>query len=161
MKLYLFIFFLGFFVTSCGNKATEPPKETKGDTAVDVPAKPQTEKTVPSDCYSYMGKKDSIFLQMSQVYNQTSGYLIYKYDQKDKNMGTITGSMVNDLLIAEYTFRSEGVTSTRQVVFKKKGDELVEGFGEVTEVNGKMIFKDIPSLKYSETMVLKKVPCTH
>jgi hypothetical protein len=74
-------------------------------------------------------------------------------------MGTIQGSMVDDLLIAEYTFQSEGVTSTRQVVFKKNGDELVEGFGEVTEVNGKMIFKDIPSLKYSETMVLKKVPC--
>jgi len=159
MKLYLFIFFLGFFLTSCGNKSTEQQKETKDDTSVDVPAKPQTEKTVPSTCYSYASKKDTIYLQVSEVYNQISGYLIYKYDQKDKNMGTITGSMVNDLLIAEYTFRSEGVTSSRQVVFKKKGDDLVEGFGEVTEVNGKMIFKDIPSLKYSETMVLKKVPC--
>ena len=162
MKLYFNIFFLiSFFVTSCKNKPVEQTIEVPAEAPKEVPAIPQSGNTPPpTDCYSYMSNNDTIILQINHIDNQAKGLLIYNYDQKDENIGTIQGSMVNDLLVAEYVFRSEGITSSRQVVFKKQGDAMVEGFGDVQEVNGKMKFKDIQSLKYNDGMVLKKVPCT-
>ncbi|RYG11970.1 MAG: hypothetical protein EOO07_19775 [Chitinophagaceae bacterium] len=91
--------------------------------------------------------------------NVTSGKLNYKLKEKDSNTGTIKGEMRGDTLLAEYTFNSEGTQSVRQVAFIKKGDQLLEGFGDVEQKDGKMVFKNTPKLTYGQSIVFEKVDC--
>ena len=79
--------------------------------------------------------------------------------EKDKNNGIFEGELHGDTLIAEYTFTSEGKESIRQVAFLKKGNQLFEGFGDMEDKNGKMMFKNISTLKFGESMVFNKTDC--
>ena len=161
MKLNLIVLVLiGSLVISCGNKKTEMPKEEpKTAPAGSTQATPTGEAEKAPECYRYLYNKDTINLQISEAYNMITGLLIYRYYQKDKNLGTIQGKMIGDILLADYTFKSEGKVSTRQVAFKKRGEDFVEGFGQVIEVNGKMVFKNIQTLNYFDAVTLKRVPC--
>ena len=157
MKLNLFLLVItGCLVIACNNKPSEPsknqPKEVTNNT--NTPAA-ETE----SVCYRYIGNKDTVYLSVNSSYNMLTGLLMYKYYQKDQNLGTIQGQMMGNILLADYTFKSEGTMSIRQVAFKKIGNDLVEGFGDVLQVNGKTLFKDVNSLKFNDAMVLKNVPC--
>ena len=85
--------------------------------------------------------------------------MVYNFFEKDKNSGTVSGMFKGDTLYADYTFQSEGTSSVRETVFIKKGNTLVEGFGEITEKDNKQIFKDKKALKFDESVVLNKVEC--
>jgi len=161
MKLNLFfLMVIGSLLMACGNKQTEQPKEEPKVTPKEDPKNDNAaNEEKSSKCYRYLSNKDSIYLQVSEDYNMITGLLLYKYYQKDKNVGSIQGKMVGDVLIADYAFKSEGMVSSRQVAFKKRGDDLVEGYGDVTDVNGKMVFKDVKALKFDNAKVLSKVPC--
>ena len=63
------------------------------------------------------------------------------------------------MIIAEYTFLSEGVTSKRQVVFKNTEEGWKEGYGEMKTVDGIPVQANIDSLDYSHHMALTPVPC--
>ena len=88
-----------------------------------------------------------------------NGTLSYNLFEKDKNNGTITGIVKGDTIIADYTFQSEGTTSTREVVWLKKNDDLVEGFGDTEELKGKMKFKNTSNLRFDQSMVFKPIVC--
>ncbi|WP_051189716.1 hypothetical protein [Daejeonella oryzae] len=111
-----------------------------------------------SICYSYDNKKDLINIQMNDSAGFVIGNLNYNIYEKDKNTGIIKGKMRGDTLIADYTFMSEGTESVRQVAFLKKGTDLLEGFTEVEEKNGQMVFKEIDSLKFG-AIILKPAAC--
>ena len=64
------------------------------------------------------------------------------------------------LLVADYTFQSEGRRSVRQVVFKRTPSGFVEGYGEITEKDGKSVFKSVHLLDYNHERVLRESACT-
>lgn len=117
------------------------------------------ENISPISCYKYTSAKDTVLLQMEKTNDEVAGTLSYNYFEKDKNDGTFEGKMIGDTLFADYTFGSEGSVSVREVMFVKKGDKFVEGFGEVEEVNGKMKFKDNAKFTLNETLALQKTNC--
>jgi hypothetical protein len=88
-----------------------------------------------------------------------TGTLAYSISQKDKNTGTIEGELRDNLIIAEYTFQSEGVTSKRQVVFKNTEEGWKEGYGEMRSVDGIPVQVNIDSLNFDHEMALTPVPC--
>ncbi len=47
------------------------------------------------------------------------------------------------------------------VIFLKKGNTLVEGFGDVEEKSGKMIFKNTGGVKFDESVLLKETDCNN
>ncbi|MES2371457.1 MAG: hypothetical protein V4557_02685 [Bacteroidota bacterium] len=110
-------------------------------------------------CYMYNDSSNIISLRASFLKDSVSGALNYDIYQKDKNSGTIAGIMKGDMLVADYTFISEGKTSVRQVAFKKSGSTLVGGVGEMEEKDGKMVFKDMSKLDFSHPVVLAEVDC--
>lgn len=110
-------------------------------------------------CYAYSTPDDSIMLRLSQRGAAVDGELTYYLREKDANRGTIVGTMKNDTLFAEYTFQSEGVTSIREIAFIRRGDALVEGFGEVEERNGKFVFIDRSLITPNENVVLQRIDC--
>jgi hypothetical protein len=162
MKPNLFLLLIiGILYIACSNKPTEPTKEAPKVTPNEAPKNdiPASQVKAPS-CYRYIGTRDSIYLQISEDYNTMSGLLLFKYYQKEQNLGTLEGNMQGDLLIADYLFKSGGRMASRQVAFKKVGDNFIEGFGDEAEVSGKSTFKDVKMLKFDDTRVLRKVPCS-
>lgn len=110
-------------------------------------------------CYEYLNKADTVTLRLIREGNSVSGVLIYHLDGKDLNKGTLQGVMRDNLLIANYSFMSEGTASERQVVFKYDQGTLTEGYGERLVQNDKEVFKDLPSLKFDGQIQLKETKC--
>jgi len=111
------------------------------------------------DCYAYNVKKDTAFLKINTANGIVAGNLEYQLFEKDRNKGIIKGRMIGDTLFADYTFSSEGQSSVREIVMIKKGNDLIEGFGNVEENDGKTKFTDRSKLKFKKGLVFKKVNC--
>lgn len=154
MKKYLVLLFaISLGLAACNSNNNE---ETANDSAaVDTTIVPGSKQF----CYEYIKNKDTAKITMMSSGPITTGELSYSLFEKDKNKGIFEGELHGDTLIAEYTFNSEGKESIRQVAFLKKGDQLLEGFGDVEERNGKMMFKNIANLKFGEALVFDKTEC--
>ncbi len=150
--LVLALGFAALFTACQSNNSEKTATDTAAPDTNIVPATTQT-------CYAYIKNRDTATLTMMSSGAITTGELKYNLFEKDKNNGIFEGELRGDTLIAEYTFNSEGKESVRQVAFLKKGDQLVEGFGDVEEKNGKMMFKDTSKLTFGESMVFNKVDC--
>lgn len=119
----------------------------------------QTSPVSTAQCYSYITDKDTVSMKLTIMGDEVTGDLSYKYFQKDQNKGTLRGAMRGDTLFAIYTFMSEGAESSREVAFLRKGSDLVEGYGDVQEMDGKVVFTNRTSLDFSSSVVLKLVDC--
>lgn len=131
----------------------------KGDTVVPgEPVKVEPKETAIKECYSYEKDGTLITLKIETIGEKVMGAMVYSLAEKDKNAGILEGTLKDNILIANYTFESEGTTSTRQVAFKRENDQLIEGYGEMTHEG--TVFKDISQIKFSSTMPLSKTDCT-
>src|SRR5262245_47591682 len=83
------------------------------------------------ECDIFQQNGSEVFLQIIDTDGAISGNLQYAFKEKDKNTGTISGRMKGDTLFATYTFTSEGVQGTRDVVFLKSENSFIEGLGEI------------------------------
>src|SRR5690242_4917141 len=93
------ILLICFFIVSCANNKKNNIENSAS----------QSKKAF--DCYGYTSVNDTIILKLIYVGESITGTLVYKLHEKDKNMGTIQGRMQGDILVADYTFMSEGVMS--------------------------------------------------
>ncbi|MNK15005.1 hypothetical protein D3C87_331380 [compost metagenome] len=145
-------------ILSCNNEN----KEKHDANIAQITAKnPGTEPKINSnDCYVHIKNRDTANLKINIEGRNLIGDLDYKLFEKDSNKGKIVGQIKGDTIIAEYTFFSEGVKSVREVAFLKKADgTLSEGFSEVIEKDGKMVFKNHSALKFDDSMVFTKTDC--
>ena len=118
------------------------------------------EEPAVKECYSAIIKKDTISLSLTvKDSSLEEGELHYNFFEKDKNHGTLTGTFKGDTLFADYTFMSEGKSSVREVVFLKKGNTFIEGYGDVEEKDNKMVFKDKKKLSFDGKIALSKTDC--
>lgn len=136
-------------LTSCGSQPDKTEKQTST----------QEKEKIPMECYRYASQGDTVALTLVHVGDNYTGSLVYLFKEKDKNIGIIQATMRGDVLVADYTFNSEGTKSVRQVAFKKVGNTYVEGYGESVDENGVMKFKDITSLNFGSAIVLQEIPC--
>ncbi len=140
-------------MTSCNEK-----KQT--ETTVDKPRPDRKEQPAVSsneECFRWVSNKDTVDMRIVRTADNVRGKLRYMWYEKDKSNGTIVGVFKRDTLKADYRFQSEGMESFREVVFVRKGNQLVQGNGEMTERKGKMIFSGKLSFENSISMV--KVEC--
>jgi len=156
MKKNIVIIFCGATIFAACNGGE---KKTSITTTMDSP-KTETKPAEPvRDCYAGKRGKDTVTLSYMINDNVVTGELMYNYFEKDKNTGTIKGKFSGDTLFADYNFKSEGMMSVREVVFVKKGNTLVEGYGDGEEKDGKWVFKKKDALKFDNSIVLDKVVC--
>lgn len=151
MKPHMIFFATGLVVLF---DACQP---TQNETAQNTEAKTDTSASVI--CYQYAANKDTIRLRVNRTGEKVSGTLLYSLYEKDRNQGTIAGTLKGDLLLADYTFQSEGMTSVRQVAFKRKGNGWVEGYGDVTTKNDIVSFKNVDYLRFNDAFELGEVAC--
>ena len=110
-------------------------------------------------CYVSILKHDTALLKINNENGMITGDLAYRRFQKDDNVGTIKGRVEDGLVIAAYTFQSEGITSVREVVFKIEGPNLIEGYGDIDMVGDTAAFKNISQLKYEYAEPFVKGEC--
>ncbi|MEG1025520.1 MAG: hypothetical protein RSF34_13665 [Flavobacterium sp.] len=117
----------------------------------------QVKNKIPltTGCYIFNDNHNFISLEITSVEKVIKGKLIYSLWNKDKNSGTFTGHLENGILLGYYVFSSEGVESVREVAFKIKGDQLLEGYGELNAEGN--AFKDVTTLHFNAEMPLKRI----
>jgi hypothetical protein len=152
MKSTHFLIVLGL-LAACNSQPKDKDKEKETEPQTNAPA------AEAIACYQYATTADTITLKVVNMGGTVGGALIYKLKEKDMNAGTINGTLQGDILIADYTFKSEGTQSTRQVAFKKTGNAFIEGYGESVTINGVEKFKNTDSIVYSSSMQLQEIPC--
>ncbi len=141
--------------SSCKNETKKDDSEVMAPEETDIMESDVNSPEIA--CYRYVSKKVTVLLQMEKMNDEVAGTLSYSYFEKDKNDGTFEGKMVGDTLLADYTFGSEGSVSVRELMFVKKGNKLVEGFGEMEEVSGEMKFKKNTKYSFNDTMPLEEI----
>jgi hypothetical protein len=151
MKRTHFLIALGL-LAACNSQPKEKT-EAQAEQPTNAP------KAAPIACYQYATAADTITLKLVNMGGTVGGALFYKLKEKDRNAGTLNGTLRGDILVADYTFKSEGTESTRQVAFKKTGNAFIEGYGETVNVNGVEKFKNVDSIVYSASMKLEEIPC--
>ncbi|WP_192347313.1 hypothetical protein [Algoriphagus sp. Y33] len=138
--------------------ACNQPKE---DSPIDAAFSPDAEhiQKINTECFHYFGEKDTVRLTTYVEGTKVTGTLDYMIFEKDKNSGYIKGELRDNLLIAEYTFMSEGDSSKRQVVFKNTEEGWKEGYGEMKSEDGIPVQANIDSLNFNHALVLSPIPC--
>lgn len=145
-KIFLTLITCICILTSCRNEPKQTPEQLPAPVGI-------------AQCYPYTTDKDTVSMKLTLVGNEVTGDLAYNYFEKDKNKGTLRGVMSGDTLFATYTFASEGIESSREVAFLKKDNDLVDGYADVQEKNGMMVFASKTSLDFSSKIILKLVDC--
>ncbi|CAG4992852.1 hypothetical protein DYBT9275_01054 [Dyadobacter sp. CECT 9275] len=110
-------------------------------------------------CYTYTFKKDTAFMKLNITDTIVTGDLEYSLFEKDKNDGKLKGTLNGDTLWAAYSFISEGVESTREMVFLRKGDDWLEGFGKMEDKAGTSTFADKNQLRFRKGLLFKRTEC--
>lgn len=145
----VFIFIL-FWACHSGKENTPTASE---------PAKSSDEKNMSIKCYRYASPTDTIALTVVHAGDSITGNLVYNLSGKDKNSGTIVGKMNGDILVAEYTFNAERMSSTLEVAFKLVDGKFIEGYGDVDVQDNHVRFKDIHNLTFNNAFRLVEIPC--
>ncbi len=156
MKNSLILVLSVIVLFSCKNKEAEADRSTVESTMEESTL---VSATLGTDCYVYEGNGSKISLQVTSIDDEVSGKLTYSLLEKDTNTGTFTGTFENNILLADYTFLSEGIESTREVAFLLKDGQLIEGYGEIEVDGATATFKDEDDLNFSSTMPLSKTEC--
>jgi hypothetical protein len=142
---------------ACNNESTTG-QETKQDST--VTANPVTvADTTLSGCYSLIANRDTASLQLQRKGTTLSGSLIYNLYEKDRNDGTFMGEVSNGILTGWYLFRSEGIMSVRQEIWKIGADRLWPAQGQVVVRNDTMMFTNPEKLSFDTTRAFVKVQC--
>ena len=135
-------------------------KENAEKNSTIIPENNVADVKLANECYQAITGKDTISLTVDRTETEKiSGQLSYKFFEKDRSEGTIKGVIMGDTLLADYTFKSEGVLSVRQVVFLKKGNGYTEGYGSIIEKNGNTKFQSDQNLKFDGKIILSKIDC--
>ena len=128
------------------NSVVSTSNQTDNDNTV------QTESV--AGCYVATTGKDIYTLNIEmQTEENVSGKLAFKNFEKDSSSGIFTGKYENGILLADYTFQSEGMQSQMQVIFKKEGDNFVRGYGPVDSETGTK-FTDLSQINFDSSSTL-------
>lgn len=152
LPLFILLLLLG----ACGNSRNNNGKDSSGA----VTAHGHLVTPGQKQCYNYMVNGDTVILTLLWLdESKFTGSMVYRLREKDGNIGTLQGQLRDSILLADYQFNSEGVTSTREVAFKQIADYIVEGYGEVISDSSGFKFKDPANLKFDLNRKLQKVNC--
>lgn len=154
MNIPKYLFIVLAVMASC-NQDSKSKTQTKDSTVTE-----EVKILVPEGgCYAYMKNGDSIWLKVELFPNVATGVLTYQLSGKDKNVGTFDGRLFGDTLVADYTFRSEGRVTVRQIVFKLSATQAREAYGKKRDYEGKLIYDDLKAIDFNKGLSLDSVSC--
>ncbi len=157
MKTILLCLALGLFLSSCNQTREKQTTETSGNSI----AVNETDSKNLHNCYLAVLKRDSVRLELDISGEKFSGYLNYDNFEKDGSFGWYEGTISGDTLKGVYRFLSEGMVSYSDKYFLMKGDQLLEGIGDIELPNDSTVkFKNPKTLSYGDGFNLNKTDCS-
>lgn len=154
------ILFIMISLLGCNNSGNKSNEQILKEPEAVKENQQEVFETTAASCYLFTTDRDTVSLKLNPPLNgKVTGDLSYFFYEKDGNVGQIEGEIHGDTLFADYTFRSEGLSSVREVAFLLGEDQVKEGYGDVEEQDGKMVFRHRDSLDFSNGLVMPKVPC--
>jgi len=110
--------------------------------------------TLAKGCYvSRFGKDVYTFNILSSQAGLISGRLSYKSHLKSDSSGAFLGIFRDNILLGDYSFVSEGSSSIKQVIFKKAGENIVQGFGPSILADDKELFVNTNDIIFDSNFV--------
>jgi len=111
-------------------------------------------------CYRFLSGPDTIRLSYDTSGNTVRGHLEYRLRAKPHpETGPFKGYFRGDTLVGDFRFEHEGKAFTREVTFLRHGKGFREGYGEVHEVDGKLVFVSNFNLRFDPSVLLEPVDC--
>lgn len=153
-------------MAACGNSGTGNPRDAGSakEGSVHATADPvvgfaEAAPFVLEGCYEMTMQRDTATLSLQVSDTLVTGTLVYRWYARDGNTGTIKGVLRDSLVVADYTFQSEGLTSVREVIFRIQDTTLVQAYGDLANRGHKIVFARPDSLQYTTDHPFVKVPC--
>ena len=163
---YLILLLLNWLGSSCnnnGNPGIEKKDSSLGQTVnkENKPGKMPVGKSPAGEaaCYMQVIKRDTIVMLIEKNENNISGRLSFDNYEKDGSSGTVLGWQDGDVMKLVYSFVSEGMNSIMEVFFKKKGDGLVRGVGEMESKGDTVYFLHPELVDFPDDAVMNKLDC--
>ncbi|MDB5245720.1 MAG: hypothetical protein JWQ40_114 [Segetibacter sp.] len=155
------ILIASLFITACNSPAkTDTVSENAiTDTSITDDTYIATTPIPIAGCYAWAVNKDTATMKLEASGSMVKGSLLYDWSEKDRNSGMINGVIKDSLILANYTFEAEGMTSVREVVFKISGASLLEGFGDVNAEGDTVKFKNRAELQFMNDRPFEKIEC--
>lgn len=111
-------------------------------------------------CYILQQDKNVYTLALqAQNGPSVAGTMHYDNFQFDDSSGVFVGNYENSILLGNYSFSSEGMNSVRQLIWKRSGNDFVEGSGDYTTVANKQIFVNPNSVTWNKDRTFVQSPC--
>ncbi len=161
MKNYILLVFIALIIVGCEKKITEFDiiKTPSSDSIIIPESDEPIESSTIQTCYIGNVEKDSVFLTIEDNLGTITGKMRYKNFEKDSSVGDIIGNQNGDTLKLNYTFKSEGITSEREIYFLMKVESLLEGIGEQKVNRHKSSYTDYSKIKYENGLNMKQIDC--
>jgi hypothetical protein len=120
----------------------------------------ETNKEKYSECYYYASDRDTISMAFNISGDQVKGQLDYHLFDKRQDTGPLKGYLRGDTLFGEFKFKTdEKKDMTREVMFIKGDGFYKEGYGDLVEVDGKLVFENSLGLNFGHDVKLQKQDC--
>lgn len=162
-KSFIPVAVITLFISSC-RPAGEGSDKTGNEDSVSqvLPAAPVVSGVEGIEgCYRMEKNGDTAGIRLVVNGSKVDGELYFHWKEKDHNDGTITGTISDSVILAQYTFMSEGLRSVREVIFNIKGDSLYPGYGNVVERGDTVKFQDRSSIRYDRSTRFVRVQCSN
>lgn len=107
----------------------------------------KADSTFTTECYKATDRQDTATLTLeTHADKKITGHLVFDFDKKDKNDGSIKGEFKGDTLYVDYEFKvGENAYHKNPLAFLKKDGKLILGVGKMETRFGKTYFrKDLP-----------------
>ncbi len=119
-------------------------------------------QSVPiEECYQRISGRDTLFISMIIDGSEVTGRVFDNFYEKDDSRGTISGSFdtTSQLIYLWSHFISEGVSSYRQLIYRREGDSLVPGSGDEIHDGDSAYLKNPDTLEFNTEFKLTKIIC--
>ena len=108
-------------------------------------------------CYVSTRGQDVYTLEIrSDKDGAVDGVIAYNNYQYDSSSGTFTGTYVDGILLGNYSFDAEGMHSERQLIWKREGNNFIQGFGDGELIGGKEVIANMDSVTYDPGFTFQK-----
>ena len=156
MKLFLFFAMIAI-LSSCNNTGElnmEEPR-VKDSTEQEL----NLEKNNITGCYMRVLERDTFVAVLKQNKERVTGKLSFDNYQKDGSTGVVEGMIEDNIIKLTYSFQSEGTNSVMDIYFKKEGEGLVRGIGEIGIRGDTSYFINTDNVEYPPGDILRKIDC--
>jgi hypothetical protein len=112
-----------------------------------------------SGCYMRVTGRDTLIARLQLLGDSITGSLLFDNYEKDGSSGMVSGKLYKGIIKLVYSFRSEGMNSVMDVWFKKQGDALIRGIGDMQTKGDTAYFTNTAVVDFPAGEKLSKIPC--